>query len=89
MPDAVVSLGSAGSTLWVSVLAAGTSRPLPDGDRCTSIWRAAPSSVESVGLAGGRRLASAVRRAPSCGSRARAEAEVLVWQLDRERGDER
>ena len=48
-PDAVVSLGSAGSTLWVSVLPAGTSRSLPDGDLLHVYLARGVVDVEAIG----------------------------------------
>ncbi len=87
--DAVVSLGSASSTLWVSVLPAGTSRRLPDGDLLhvhlarglvdvDTIGRLEPG--DSLRLSGG---AAQLRLS------ARAEAEVLVWEMPREEGNRR
>ena len=82
-PDAVVSLGSAGSTLWVSVLPTGTSRRLPDGDRLHVYLARGVVDIEAIGrLEAGDSLrvsgSSQLRLA------ARAEAELLVWQLDKE-----
>jgi len=87
-PDAVVSLGSAGSTLWASVLPAGTSRNLPHGDLLHVYLTRGVVDVETIGLlesGDSLRLSGS----PQLKMRARAEAEVLVWQMDRERGDER
>jgi quercetin 2,3-dioxygenase len=85
-PDAVVSLGSAGSTLWVSVLTAGTSRMLPEGDLLHVYLARGAVEVESIGrLEQGDsfRLSGSAQLRLS----ARAEAELLVWQMAREQGD--
>ncbi|HEX6760375.1 MAG TPA: pirin family protein [Propionibacteriaceae bacterium] len=85
-PDAVVSLGSAGSTLWASVLPTGASRSLPDGDLLHVYLARGVVDIETIGrLEEGDSLrvsgSSQLRLA------ARAEAEVLVWQMDRQQGD--
>jgi redox-sensitive bicupin YhaK (pirin superfamily) len=49
-PDAVVSLGSTGSTLWASVLPRGTSRNLPDGDLLHVYLTRGVLDVETIGL---------------------------------------
>jgi redox-sensitive bicupin YhaK (pirin superfamily) len=87
-PDAVVSLGSAGSTLWVSVLPAGATRTLPAGDLLHVYLARGVVDVEIVGqLEAGDslRLSGSTQLRVS----ARAEAELLVWQMDREQGDPR
>jgi redox-sensitive bicupin YhaK (pirin superfamily) len=85
-PDAVVSIGSAGATLCISVLPAGISRTLPHGDLLHVYLARGAIEVETVG-----RLESgdALRVSDSAQLRlfAHAEAEVLVWQMDRERRD--
>jgi hypothetical protein len=87
-PDAVVSLGSAGSTLWVSVLPPGTSRRLPAGDLLHVYLARGVMDVETIGrleagdslqLAGPAQLTLT----------ARAETEVLVWEMPPELGDAR
>jgi redox-sensitive bicupin YhaK (pirin superfamily) len=84
--DAVVSLGSASSTLWVSVLPTGISRRLPDGDLLHVYLARGLVDVDTIGrlepgdslrLSGG---AAQLRLS------ARAEAEVLVWEMAREEG---
>jgi len=82
-PDAVVSLGSAGSTLWVSVLPTGTSRRLPDGDRLHVYLARGVVDIEAIGRL---ELGDSLRVSGSGQLRlaARAEAELLVWQLDKE-----
>jgi redox-sensitive bicupin YhaK (pirin superfamily) len=82
-PDAVVSLGSAGSTLWATVLPTGTSRRLPAGDRLHVYLARGVVNIEAIGrLEAGDSLrvsgSSQLRLA------APAEAELLVWQLDKE-----
>jgi redox-sensitive bicupin YhaK (pirin superfamily) len=87
-PDAVVSLGSAGSTLWASVLTTGTSRNVPDGDLLHLYLTRGVVDVETIGLlesGDSLRLSGS----PQLKMKARAEAEVLVWQMDREGRDER
>jgi quercetin 2,3-dioxygenase len=87
--DAVVSLGSASSTLWVSVLPTGISRRLPDGDLLHVYLARGLVDVDTIGrlepgdslrLSGG---AAQLRLS------ARAEAEVLVWEMAREEGNRR
>jgi quercetin 2,3-dioxygenase len=87
-PDPVVSLGSAGSTLWVSVLPAGTSRRLPQGDQLHVYLARGAVDVETIGpLDEGDSL----RLSGSAQLRltAREEAEVLVWEMALELGDAR
>lgn len=77
-PDAAVTLGSAGSTLWVSVLAPGTSRLLPAGPAAHVFVLRGTVDLEAVGvLAAGdslRLTGEAALRASAV-----AEAELLVW----------
>jgi quercetin 2,3-dioxygenase len=85
-PDAVVSLGSAGSTLWVSVLPAGTSRMLPGGDLLHLYLARGVVEVEMTGrLEQGDSLR--VSGLAQLKLSAYADAEVLVWQMDSEQGD--
>ena len=85
-PDAVVSLGSAGSTLWVSVLPAGTSRMLPEGDLLHLYLARGAVEVEMIGrLEQGDSLR--VSGLAQLKLSAYADAEVLVWQMDSEQGD--
>jgi redox-sensitive bicupin YhaK (pirin superfamily) len=84
--DAVVDLGSAGSTLWVSALPTGISRRLPYGDLLHVYLAGGIVDVETIGrlVAGDSlRLFGSARLEVS----ARAEAELLVWQMDSERGE--
>jgi redox-sensitive bicupin YhaK (pirin superfamily) len=83
-PDAVVSLGSVSSTLWVSVLPAGISRTLPNGD-LLHVYLA--GGTVDVGTIGRLEAGDSLRLSGSAqlGVFARAEAELLVWQMD-ERG---
>jgi quercetin 2,3-dioxygenase len=87
-PEAVVSLGSAGSTLWVSVLSVGTSRRLPQGDLLHVYLARGVVDVETIGrleagdslrLSGSAQLSLTTHE----------EAEVLVWEMDLELGDAR
>ena len=85
-PDAVVSLGGASSTLWVSVLPTGISRRLPYGDLLHVYLAGGIVDVETIGrlVAGDSlRLFGSAQLEVS----ARAEAELLVWQMHRERGE--
>jgi quercetin 2,3-dioxygenase len=85
-PDAVVSLGSARSTLWVSVLPAATSRKLPDGDLLHVYLARGVVDVEAIGrLEAGDSLR--LSESAQLSLFALAEAEVLVWQMDREQGE--
>ena len=87
-PDAAVSLGSASSTLWVTVLPAGISRRLPDGDLLHVYLARGVVDVDTIG-----RLepGDSLRLSGSSQLRlsARAEAEVLVWEMAREEGNRR
>jgi redox-sensitive bicupin YhaK (pirin superfamily) len=87
-PDAVVSIGSAGSTLWVSVLPTGTSRLLPRGDLLHVYLARGVVDVETVGQV---EQGDSLRLAGSAQLRLSAyvEAEVLVWEMGREQGDAR
>ena len=84
--DAVVSLGSRGSTLWCGVLRTGTSRTLPGGDLLHVYLARGIVDVETIGpLEAGDSLRLSDSAQPRLS--ARAEAEVLVWQMDREQGE--
>ena len=85
-PDAVVTLGSVGSTLWVSVLPVGTSRRLPGGDLLHVYLARGALEVETIGRlepGDSLRLTGSARLILS----ALVEAEVLVWQMEREQGE--
>jgi quercetin 2,3-dioxygenase len=84
----VVSIGSAGSTLWVSVLPAGTSRLLPRGDLLHIYLARGAVDVETVGQV---EQGDSLRLAGSAQLRLSAplEAEVLVWEMGHEQGDAR
>jgi redox-sensitive bicupin YhaK (pirin superfamily) len=87
-PDAVVNLGSVSSSLWVSVLPTGISRTFPDGDLLHVYLAGGTVDVEAIG----RLEAGDSLRLSGSGQlevSARAEAELLAWQMDRERGDRR
>jgi redox-sensitive bicupin YhaK (pirin superfamily) len=85
-PDAVVSLGSAGSTLWASVLPTGTSRNLPDGDLLHVYLARGVVDIEAIGPL---ETGDSLRASGSTQLRLAAltDAEVLVWQMDRQQGD--
>lgn len=79
-PDAVITIGSAGSTLWAVRAAAGVSRTLPDGPLLHVSVVDGVADLESVGrLAAG----DAVRLRGHGGLRLTGveDAEVLVWEL--------
>jgi quercetin 2,3-dioxygenase len=85
-PDAVVSLGSVSSTLWVSVLPTGISRKLPDGDLLHVYLAEGMVDLEGIGrLEAGDslRLSGSAQLEVS----AHSGAELLVWQMDGERGE--
>lgn len=77
-PDAPVTLGSAGSTLWVSVLAPGAVRLLPAGPRAHLFVLRGVVDLEAVGaLAAGDSLR--VTGEAALRATAVVEAELLVW----------
>jgi redox-sensitive bicupin YhaK (pirin superfamily) len=85
-PDAVVSIGSAGSTLWASILPAGTSRRLPQGDLLHVYLVRGVVDVETIGRlqhGDSLRLSGSTQLSLT----AREEAEVLVWGMALELGD--
>jgi quercetin 2,3-dioxygenase len=87
-PHAVVSLGSASSTLWVTVVPAGTSRRLPDGD----LLHIHPSrGIVEVETIGRLEPGDSLRLSGSAPLRLSAltEAEVLVWEMASEDGNRR
>jgi quercetin 2,3-dioxygenase len=87
-PDAAVSLGSASSTLWVTVLPTGTSRRLPDGDLLHVYLARGIVDVDTIGrleLGDSLRLSGPAQLRLS----ARVEAEVLVWEMARKEGNRR
>jgi quercetin 2,3-dioxygenase len=87
-PDAMVSLGAAGSTLWVSVLPAGTSREVPPGDLLHVYLARGVVDVETIGRL---EQGDSLRLSGSAQLRlsAREEAELLVWDMALELGDAR
>jgi quercetin 2,3-dioxygenase len=87
-PHAVVSLGSASSTLWVTRLPAGTSRSLPDGDLLHVYLSRGILEVETIGQlepGDSLRLSDSAQLKLS----ALTEAEVLVWDMASEDGNRR
>ncbi|HZL74227.1 MAG TPA: pirin family protein [Propionibacteriaceae bacterium] len=87
-PDAVVSLGSADSTLWVSILSAGTSRRLPLGDQLHVYVARGVVDVETIGRlehGDSLRLSGSAQLSLT----AREETEVLAWEMALEVGDSR
>jgi redox-sensitive bicupin YhaK (pirin superfamily) len=87
-PDAVVSLGSAGSTLWVSILPAETSGRLPRGDQLHVYVARGVVDVEAIGRlehGDSLRLSGSAQLSLT----AREETQVLVWEMALELGDTR
>ena len=87
-PHAVVSIGSASSTLWVTVLPTGMSRRLPDGDLLHVYLARGVVDAETIGRlepGDSLRLSGSSQLRLSAG----AEAEVLVWEMAREEGNRR
>jgi redox-sensitive bicupin YhaK (pirin superfamily) len=79
-PNTAVSLGSAGSTLWVTVLGAGVRRELPTGPLAHLYVARGEVDVESVGpMAAGDALELTGEAALDV--TARAEAELLLWTM--------
>jgi redox-sensitive bicupin YhaK (pirin superfamily) len=87
-PDAVVSLGSVGSTLWISVLPAGATRTLPAGNLLHVYLARGVVEAETVGRL---EAGDSLRLSGSAQLKltAHAEAELLVWQMDLGEGDHR
>ena len=80
--DAVVDLGSAGSTLWATRFGPGIVRTLPDAARLHAFVARGEVEIEGLGrLAAGdalRTTGPAPLRVTGL-----ADAELLVWELDR------
>ncbi|GAA2108179.1 pirin-like bicupin family protein [Microlunatus panaciterrae] len=83
--DAVISIGSRGSTLWVTRLGADVRRELPVGDTVHLYVAAGEVDGEEVGrLRTGDSVRITGRTALSITGRAGSEpAEVLVWEMAR------
>ena len=78
--DAAVDLGSAGSTLWVTVLPPGTRRTLPAGPLAHLYLARGAVDVESVGpLAAGDSLR--ITGEAALAVTGLVEAELLVWTM--------
>jgi redox-sensitive bicupin YhaK (pirin superfamily) len=79
-PDAAVTLGSAGSTLWVTVLPPGARRTLPVGPLAHLYLARGVVRVEGLGrLVVGDSLR--ITGDAALAVTAEAEAEVLVWTM--------
>ena len=87
-PDSVVSLGSAGSTLWASVLRPGTLRRLPHGDQLHVYLVSGVVEVDTIGRMeqGDSLLLSGLAQLSLT---TREEAEMLVWEMALDVGDAR
>lgn len=79
-PDAAVDLGSAGSTLWVTRLAPGAVRTLPDAARLHVFVTRGAVEVETVGVLQTGDALRVTGPAPLRVSGV-AGAELLVWEL--------
>ncbi|WP_375425252.1 pirin family protein [uncultured Friedmanniella sp.] len=79
-PDAAVSLGSAGSTLWVTVLAAGVTRELPTGPLAHLYVARGEVELEGAGRLGAGDSVQVTGEAPLALT-GLVEAEVLLWTL--------
>lgn len=79
-PDAAVSLGSAGSTLWVTVLGAGVRRMLPTGPLAHLSLVRGRAELEGIGVLEEGDSVSVTGEAPLALTGV-AEAEVLLWTL--------
>lgn len=79
-PEAAISLGSKGSTLWVSRLGPGETRILPAGPYVHLYLAVGEVDLEEVGVL---KAGDSVRLVDAGGLRLTgvAEAEVLVWDL--------
>jgi hypothetical protein len=84
----VVSLGSASSTLWVTVLPAGISRRLPDGELLHVYLSRGIVEVETIGRL---QPGDSLRLSDSAQLRLSAltEVEVLVWEMAGDEGERR
>ncbi len=79
-PDAVITLGSAGSTLWAVRVAAGVVRQLPDGPAAQLSVLSGEVELEAAGrLAAGDSVR--IRDAGGLRLTGVADAEVLVWVM--------
>ena len=79
-PEAVIDLGSAGSTLWVTRLGPEHARQLPTGERVHAYLAAGEIDVESVGPVA---TGDALRITGKADLRiaGRSPAELLVWTM--------
>jgi quercetin 2,3-dioxygenase len=87
-PDAVVTIGSVDSTLWVGILPADTSRTLPPGDLLHVYLARGTVDIEAIGRlepGDSLRLAGSTQLTLT----AAVEAEVLVWEMALEQGETR
>ena len=78
--DAAVRVGSAGATLWVTVLAAGVRRTLPTGPLAHLYVARGTVEVETVGALG---AGDSLRLTGEAGLAVtgRTEAELLLWTM--------
>lgn len=81
-PDAAVTLGNGGSTLWVTTLEPGTVRWLPEATFVHLYVAAGEVECETVGPLGpGDSLRISGHAALRLTGRSAAPAEVLVWEM--------
>ena len=78
--DAVLGLGSAGSTLWAGVLPAGQTRTVPAGDHVHLYLARGAAVVDGVGALD---AGDALRLTGQSGLHVSAtvESEILVWEM--------
>lgn len=79
--EAAVTLGARGATLWVTVLAAGVRRTLPENHFVHVYVARGEVEVETAGLLQEGDSVRVTGRA-SMAVTGRSEAELLVWELD-------
>lgn len=79
-PDAAVTLGSAGSTLWVTVLGPDITRELPTGPRAHLYVARGAVELAGAGRLGAGDSVRITGEAPLALT-GRVEAEVLLWTL--------
>lgn len=84
-PDAVITIGSAGTTLWAVRVAAGVARQLPDGPLTHLSVLSGEVDLESAGrLSAGDSVR--IRGAGGLRLTGVADAEVLAWVMDQGAG---
>lgn len=80
-PDAAIDLGTRGATLWVTRTGPGVRRELPDSDGLFVLVGRGEIELERAGALSAGDTAEVTGRGGSA-IIGRADAEVLVWELD-------